>query len=94
MNAYSLDLRRQIVAAKQPRMSTLEVARAFGVSFSSVKRYTKTARDGEQLRPKKNPGRLTKADERAKKLFGADLEDRPAGLPWRRGASTCGGLPS
>jgi transposase len=44
-------------------MSTAEVARAFGVGLSSVKRYAKTAREGGSLRPKWNPGRRPKADE-------------------------------
>jgi transposase len=48
---------------KERRMSTAEVARAFGVGLSSVKRYAKTAREGGSLRPKRNPGRRPKADE-------------------------------
>ena len=40
-NAYSLDLRGKIVAAKKRGMSTAEVARAFGVGLSTVKRYAK-----------------------------------------------------
>jgi transposase len=78
MNAYSLDLREKIVAAKERGMSTAEAARAFGVGLSSVKRYAKTAREGGSLRPKRSPGRHPKADERAKRLLEADLEDRPA----------------
>ncbi len=46
MNAYSEDLRKKIVEAKKRGMSTSEVARAFGVDLSSVKRYAKTAREG------------------------------------------------
>jgi len=78
MNAYSLDLRKKIVAAKNRGMSTVEVARAFGVGLSSVKRYAKTAHEGGSLRPKRNPGRRPKADERARALLEADLEKRPA----------------
>jgi transposase len=55
MNAYSEDLRKKIVEAKERRMPTFEVARAFGVGISSVKRYAKTAREGGSLRPKRSP---------------------------------------
>jgi transposase len=51
MNAYSLDLRSKIVAAKQQGMSTVEVARAFGVGLSSLMPYTNTAREVGQIRP-------------------------------------------
>ncbi len=78
MNAYSEDLRKKIVEAKQRGTPTVEVARTFGVGLSSVKRYAKTAREGGSLRPKRSPGRPPKADERARRLLEADLEERPA----------------
>ncbi len=78
MNAYSEDLRKKIVEAKQRGTPTVEVARPFGVGLSSVKRYAKTAREGGSLRPKRSPGRPPKADERARRLLEADLEERPA----------------
>jgi transposase len=85
MNAYSEDLRKKIVEAKERGMPTLEVARTFGVGISSVKRYAKTAREGGSLRPKSSPGRPPKADERARRLLEADLQERPAAtLPERR----------
>ena len=94
MNAYSEDLRKKIVEAKERGMPTLEVARTFGVGISSVKRYAKTAREGGSLRPKSSPGRPPKADERARRLLEADLQERP-GLPLSpRGASTCVALPA
>ena len=46
MNAYSLDLRKKIVEAKERGMSTAEVARTFGVGLSTVKRYAAAAREG------------------------------------------------
>ncbi len=52
MDAYSEDLRKEIVEAKERRMLTAEVARAFGVGLSSVKRYAKMAREGRSLHPK------------------------------------------
>jgi transposase len=44
MNAYSEDLLKKIVEAKERGMSTVEVARTFAVGLSSVKRYAKVAR--------------------------------------------------
>ena len=78
MNAYSEDLRKKIVEAKERGMPTVQVARTFGVGISSVKRYAKVAREGGSLRPKRSPGRPPKADERARRLFETDLQERPA----------------
>ena len=47
-------------------MSTVKVARTFGVGLSSVMRYAKVAREGGSLRPKRSPGRRPKADEPAR----------------------------
>ncbi len=84
MNAYSEDLREKIVEAKERGMPTVEVARAFGVGLSSVKRYAKVAREGGSLRPKRSPGRHPKMDERARRLLEADLEERPAATLYER----------
>ena len=78
MNAYSEDLRKKTVEAKQRGTPTVEVARAFGVGISSVKRYAKTVREGGSLRPKRSPGRPPKPDERARRLLEAGLQERPA----------------
>ena len=78
MDAYSEDLRKKIVEAKQRGVPTVEVARSFGVGISSVKRYAKVAREGGSLRPKRSPGRPPKTDGRARRLLEADLEERPA----------------
>ena len=48
-NAYSEDLRKKIVEAKERGMPTVEVARTFGVGLSSVKRYARVAREGGSL---------------------------------------------
>src|SRR3954449_1282002 len=78
MNAYSQDLREKIVAAVFERgMGKSEVARAFGVSLSSVKRYARAASEGKSLAPKKRPGSKPKLDERARRLLAADVEERP-----------------
>jgi transposase len=78
MYAYSEDLRRKIVeAVEERRMNQSEVARAFGVSLSSVKRYVKAVREGRSLSPGKAPGKQPTLDEKARKLLEADVEERP-----------------
>src|SRR5215204_1370709 len=85
MNAYSLDLRKKIVEAKERGMPTVEVAKTFGVGVSTLKRYAATAREGRPLAPKKHPGSKPKIDEGARRLLEADLEERAAAtLPERR----------
>ena len=85
MDAYSLDLRKRIVDAKERGMPTAEVARTFGVGASTVKRYAASAREGRPLAPKKRPGSKPKMDEAARKLLERDMEERPAAtLPQRR----------
>jgi transposase len=93
MDAYSLDLRKKIVEAKERGMPTVEVAKTFGVGVSTVKRYAATARQRRPLAPKKHPGSKPKIDEGARRLLEADLEERPAAtLPERREflRRTCG----
>ena len=93
MDAYSLDLRKKIVEAKERGIPTSEVAKTFGVGVSTVKRYAATAREGRPLAPKKHPGSKPKIDEGARRLLEADLEERPAAtLPERREflRRTCG----
>ena len=78
MDAYSEDLRRKIVeAVEQRRMNKSEAARAFGVSLSSVKRYTKAVREGRSLSPGKAPGKRPRLDEKARRLLEADVKERP-----------------
>jgi transposase len=77
MRAYSEDLRKKIVAAIERGMSKAQAARLFDVSLSSVKRYSKTAREGGSLEPRKSPGRPRKADEKAQVLLEKDVLERP-----------------
>ncbi len=85
MNAYSEDLRRNIVEAVERGMPKIEAARTFGVGISSVKRYMATYHEGGSLAPKKRPGSKPKLDESARKLLEANLEEHPeATLPQRR----------
>ena len=85
MDAYSLDLRKKIVEAKERGIPTSEVAKTFGVGVSSVKRYTAAVREGSSLAPKKRPGSKPSLNGAARKLLEADLRERPAAtLPERR----------
>jgi transposase len=78
MDAYSEDLRRKIVeAVEHRRMNKSEAARAFSVSLSSLKRYTKAVREGRSLSPGKAPGKRPRLDEKARRLLEADLQERP-----------------
>jgi len=78
MRAYSEDLRKKVVAAIERGMSKAQAARLFDVSLSSVKRYSRIARRGGSLEPRKSPGRPRKADEKARLLLEKDVEERPA----------------
>jgi transposase len=78
MRAYSEDLRKKIVAALERGMSKAQAARLFDVSLSSVKRYSRTAREGGSLKPRRSPGRPRKIDQKAQLLLEKDVEERPA----------------
>jgi transposase len=78
MKAYSEDLRKKIVAAIERGMPKAQAARLFDISLSSVKRYSRTARQGGSLEPRKSPGRPRKTDEKARVLLKKDVEERPA----------------
>ena len=79
MKAYSEDLRKKVVEAVQQRgTSKSEAARLFGISLSSVKRYTRLASRGEALTPRKGGGRPPKADELTRKLLEEDVRARPS----------------
>src|SRR5215212_2629175 len=79
MKAYSEDLRQKVVQAVQQRgTSKSEAACLFGISLSSVKRYTKLASEGESLTPRKGGGRPPIADDTTRKLLEDDIRTRPA----------------
>ncbi len=79
MKAYSEDLRQKVVEAVEQRgTSKSEAARLFGISLSSVKRYTRVASEGGSLVPRKGGGRPPKADETTRKLLEEDMRTRPA----------------
>jgi len=66
------------VQARERGSNKGEVARLFGVSLSSVERFSKMAREGLPLKPGKTPGKRPKIDERGRRLLEDDLEKRPA----------------
>jgi transposase len=78
MRAYSEDLRKKTVAAVERGMSKAQAARTFDVSLSSVKRYSRIAREGGSLEPRKSTGRPRKTDQKAQLLLEKDVEERPA----------------
>jgi transposase len=57
MNAYSKDLRLRVLDAVDRGLPRKEVATLFGVSLSTIKRYVKRRREGEDLEPKPSTGR-------------------------------------
>ena len=78
MRAYSEDLRKKVVEAVKRGMKKSEAAHTFGVSLSSVKRYIRTACEGQSLRPKKRPGMRPKIDNNGRRLLEADLRQSSA----------------
>ena len=78
MKPYSEDLRRRIVAAVEGGMPKPEAARLFGVSTSSVKRYSRLAAHEEPLAPrKKGGGRPPKTNAAIAGLLEEDVDRRP-----------------
>jgi transposase len=79
MRAYSVDLRQKIVdAVRRGGLTKTEVARTFGVSRSSVKRYVKMDTELGSLAPSKPPGSTPKITGTTQRLLELDLRERPA----------------
>jgi transposase len=57
MNAYSKDLRLRVLEAVDRGVPRKEVADLFGVSLSTIKRYIRRRREGEDLEPRPSTGR-------------------------------------
>jgi transposase len=57
MNAYSKDLRVRVLEAVDRGLPRKEVSDLFGVSLSTIKRYVKRSREGEELQPRPSTGR-------------------------------------
>src|SRR5215204_611348 len=84
MKPYSEDLRKSIVRAVEDGMAKSAAARLFGVSLSSVKRYSRIAQRGGSLTPKKGGGRPPKTDQTTEKLLEEDVKERPAATVFER----------
>ena len=90
MKPYSEDLRVRIVRAIQEEgTSKSAAARLFGVSLSSVKRYTRMAERGASLAPRKGGGRPPKTDETTRRLLEEDVKERPASTITQRRHTSC-----
>lgn len=57
MNGYSKDLRMRVLGTVDQGTPRREVADLFGVSPSTLKRWLRRRRNGEDLAPKPSPGR-------------------------------------
>jgi transposase len=77
MRAYSLDLRRRVVAAFEAGTPWPEVVRLFGVSRATLNRYRKRLRDGASLAPGHSPGRPRGVAPPDEPLLEARLRDAP-----------------
>jgi transposase len=68
MNAYSKDLRLRVLEALDRGLPRAQISELFGVSLSTIKRYVRRRRQGEDLEPKPSTGRkrriLSTAEEK------------------------------
>jgi transposase len=68
MNAYSKDLRLRVLGAVERGLPREEVSELFGISRSTIKRWVRRRREGEDLEPGRSGGRkrriLSSAEER------------------------------
>jgi transposase len=68
MNAYSKDLRLRVLTAVDRGLLREEISNLFGVSSSTIKRWVKRRREGDDLEPRHSTGRrrhiLASAQER------------------------------
>ena len=72
MNAYSKDLRLRVLEAVDRGVPRKEVADLFGVSLSTIKRYVKRRKEGEDLEPRPSTGRkrrILASDEEKRALW-------------------------
>ena len=72
MNGYSKDLRLKVLGALDRGTPRREAAGLFGVSLSTIKRYLKRRREGEDLSPRPSPGRtptILATDEEKRALW-------------------------
>ncbi len=78
-----MDLRRKVVDAvlggmPKAQAAQAQAARTFGIGISTVKRYVSKAHKGEDLSPRRPPGRRRQLDEVATRLLAEDLKEHSA----------------
>jgi transposase len=77
MNAYSKDLRVRVLQAVDRGLPRARISELFGVSLSTIKRYVKRRRAGEDLEPKPSTGRKRRilASAQEKRALWSQLEE-------------------
>ena len=77
MNAYSKELRVRVLDGVDRSLPRREASELFGISLSTIKRWVKRRREGEDLEPKPSTGRkrriLASAEE--KRVLWEQLEE-------------------
>lgn len=83
MNAYSKDLRLRVLEAVDRGQPRKEVSELFRVSLSTIKRWVKRKREGEDLEPRHSTGRkrrILSTTEKKRKLWRQLEENNEATL--------------
>jgi transposase len=77
MNAYSKDLRLRVLEAVDRGLPRRRTSELFGVSLSTIKRYVRRRRQGEDLEPKPSTGskRRILATSEQKRALWEQLEE-------------------
>ena len=77
MNAYSKDLRLRVLQAVDRGLPRTRISELFGVSLSTIKRYVRRRRQGEDLEPKPSTGRKRRilASSEQKRALWSQLEE-------------------
>jgi transposase len=92
VKAYSVDLKRKVVGAVLSGTPKVQVARAFGLGISAVKRYVSKAQRGESL-PQEAPRQETQARRDRDEAPQAGPQRTTDGNPLTKGASSWRGRP-
>lgn len=77
MKAYSLDMREHIAQASERGIPKGDIARVFGVSLSTVKRYARQRRTTGNVAPKPIPGRRRQLAAPHEQALRAQLQANP-----------------
>ena len=77
MKAYSKDLRLKVLDAVDRGMPRKEVARVFGISLPSIKRWLKRRRDSGDVEPNPRPGPPARKGVLLEQWLPKQLENNP-----------------